>query len=176
MRWNDEEIKSGKLDGATRTVQGGCVMSRDVYKELGICTTCGKEKAEPNKASCWECLERYRKYQAKKRENGNYNKETANRLHREMYAKRKELGLCTKCGRKKQSAQVLCTECRIKNNRRRRKDTLERSDRVGIRMCYFCGDNIIPGKRTCPKCYKRTLKSVQKMNDIARKKKEVKEC
>ena len=148
-------------------------MSRDIYKGLGICIVCEKEKVEPNKTSCWKCLERDRKNKIQYRKNDTYNKKH-NDYRRELYAKRKENGLCTRCG-KKATIYTKCLECYTKNRkyRKTRKDNIVRAERVSYGMCYFCGNDILPGKRVCSECYKRLLVCTQKMNDAVRVQREM---
>lgn len=148
-------------------------MSRDIYKELGICIVCEKEKVEPNKTSCWKCLERDRKNKIQYRKNDTYNKKH-NEYRRELHAKRKENGLCTRCG-KKATIYTKCLECYVKNRKYRESKNADiaRSERASYEMCYFCGNEVVPGKKVCSVCSERLLENAQKMNEAVRSKREL---
>jgi hypothetical protein len=66
--------------------------------EKGICTRCGKRKANPGKKKCVFCLEEDRIAHMKKRKTGNIQKE------------RLEKGLCYFCG-KPANGNTTCPEC-----------------------------------------------------------------
>ena len=70
----------------------------DFFKELHICVRCKKERAEPNKVMCWECCERDKKYDKKKREK---KLEEYKKKDKEKYQELKENGICTYCKHEK---------------------------------------------------------------------------
>lgn len=98
----------------------------DVYKELGICVVCGKRLAEPGRVSCIECLSRDRIKKAEKRkemteEERKEKNQQISKGHRELYKKRKDAGVCTRCGKRKpMSGHPICIECHIRAARNRK--------------------------------------------------------
>lgn len=142
----------------------------NIYKELGICVVCGKRETEPNRVSCFECLERDRRYMAMKRKKGLCDNNKINQAHRNLYAKRKEEGICTKCGKRKATNGILCLDCYVKSrrNRNEKKDGILRMERPNYGMCYFCGNPVFSDKHVCQCCYDRLLVNTSKMNESVR--------
>lgn len=148
-------------------------MNKDIYKENGICVVCGKRMAEPNRVQCYKCLERDRKRKEELRKSGIDNREEVNKSHRKLYAKRKELGICTRCGMRKATNGTVCLDCFVKRKKQRKKATIERAEMPSYGMCYFCGGSILEGKRVCKKCYDRLLINTFKMNEVVRNAREL---
>lgn len=70
---------------------------------------------------------------------------------REKYNKRKEQGICTRCGEEKaDTGFCTCSKCRSKNLEEQRKST---EFYIGIGICPVCRKNkIFKGERKCPEC------------------------
>lgn len=78
--------------------------------------------------------------------------------NREQYRRKREAGLCVKCGKPALPGRVRCLECTVKQKGRDRQRNLERHKdtnypRGGNGFCYMCNKKpAIPGRRTCPDC------------------------
>ena len=74
---------------------------------------------------------------------------TKNELERKSYWRRKENGLCTKCG-KPSDGHSYCADCRQVRNERNR---VKREDCQEIGLCVKCQRaEARPGKRMCFAC------------------------
>lgn len=82
------------------------------YKSLGICPECGKRKAREGKVHCAECAAKRSAYFRKHKDN-------RNRANREFVKRRKENGLCKKCGKPVDNG-IFCDDCRYIRNVKRR--------------------------------------------------------
>lgn len=135
-------------------------------KEIGMCTRCGKEKATPGILTCYKCnekeIEKSRKYREK-------NKEKANESARNTQQRRRDRGLCRACGKVYTGESATCEICRAKDKKRKERKRKEqglfiRDDSVYFGMCYFCGEKVVEGKRTCQKHYDILSKHINTIN------------
>ena len=134
-----------------------------LMKSLGLCK-CGRPLAI-GFASCPDCLENDRQQKQRKREHDRpaYNRYMST-YQKDMRERRVANHLCTACG-KPLSADTKyreCTECRVRRirsreARRERTGNISRFERAGYGLCYYCGEPVLEGYRTCPKCYERNL-------------------
>ena len=124
---------------------------RELYAErkaAGICTKCGKEKAEQGRTMCRKCLDAKSEYE---RENKVYFK---------------QLGICTRCRKNRaMKGRTTCIECTEKdrarsiymrykdadvNNKRRRNQWAER---LSAGVCPVCGKRkLAPNRKKCFIC------------------------
>lgn len=75
--------------------------------------------------------------------------------------KARESGLCTTCKKKPRKYGVMCYECYLRQKRYdRARSTGERQLWKETGLCYYCGDQVVPGKRVCQKHYDILLKSI----------------
>lgn len=100
-------------------------------QEKGLCTFCGSEKENKDKAYCDVCSEK------------------DNLRLRERRVERKENDLCTHCGNPKDSASLMCDEC-VLEYRNYSKNLKKRRKKNGL--CYRCGDEAVCGKVFCLSC------------------------
>lgn len=120
------------------------------YKQLGICTACGKEKAEEGKVLCFECAikdaSRKRTYDKKRKQE--YNK------------RKKELcdafGICTTCMKREKYKGKRCIECYLKAQRKYREKQIEegkipRNLWEEFELCAICGQPRYKGSKLCKK-------------------------
>lgn len=131
------------------------------YKSMGICCECQKRKAEPNLVRCWECNEKHKKRNSKRR--NELEKPTVNTT----VQKRIELGICTLCGKRKaQDGKRKCGICLVNERnkqRERRKAYITRSERKSYGMCYICGiDEIYEDTGLCKKHYDIASRNLEK--------------
>ena len=115
----------------------------DYLKKLHICVNCGNQEAEPNNIYCFECKEK------KNKKNKDYyakNKESLGKKRKEyfknLYYKRKENGICTKCGKRKvcKNSKTLCIDCYVKRKRQKDKrwnNDMPRAERVSFRIMLY---------------------------------------
>ena len=100
-----------------------CKTTYEWYKEHNICVRCGQEDAVRNHVLCFRCMidarERALKYANKHKEEL---KEKNKIKSKKRYAKLKELGLCTSCGKRPtKHNKVYCEYCGARVRERQRK-------------------------------------------------------
>ena len=129
------------------------------YKEKGICTKCGSEKAVAGKTMCLICLN-----DSNERSKSYYH----NRMTNEQKERRRirnnrrrnlciAFGICRNCLKKDATNGQFCLECYLKNRARNEKarekrQLISRSERIANGQCYFCGKPVTTGKKTCSEC------------------------
>ena len=135
--------------------------TRAFYKSIGLCPRCGKNRVTGDEKNCPECRAKSAEYQKKWREKhlDEYNQKQ-NVSHRSLYQKRKEAGLCTRCGKRPHLYNnQFCGVCREKrrtyvSGKRLQSKKLTRNERLEHGLCYFCGAEPLPGFKTCEKHHK----------------------
>ena len=138
-------------------------------KEKGICVRCKNEKALAGVTTCYICNEKDAERSRRYRE---LNKEKANESSKNTYRKRREKGLCGHCGKNYSGERSMCAECCLKYSTNKK-----RNEYVYLGLCYFCGEKVVEGKKTCQKHYDILLKSTARMNERrSRRKAEKRAC
>lgn len=139
-------------------------------KEHGLCVRCRSEIAEPGKATCFECAEKMREQKRKIRagmteEQKKILREKAAESNRKLYKKRKDAGICVICGRHKATpGMVKCIDCRLKTNRRRRKE-IQRIERLEYGLCYVCGKPVCEASgKLCQEHYNMFHEQAKQLN------------
>lgn len=127
----------------------------DTYKALGICTCCGKNKAEPNRVLCLECAIRDAS-----------RKKSYDKKRKAAYLKRKKelcdaFGICTSCCKKEKYKGKQCIDCYLKRKRKyaeklAKEGKISRSLYSEYGLCSFCGKPVVEGKKVCEKHLKTT--------------------
>lgn len=133
--------------------------TRKWYLEHNICPICRKNDLLGDETICPECRAQSTNNILSKRNRSEYNAYHSE-WSRNTYRKRKELGICVKCGKRKATeANVTCALCRSKYNetRRARARTSDRSDRIKNGVCYFCNNPVKEGYKVCEKHYKMNV-------------------
>ena len=104
-------------------------------KEKGICVSCRREDAQPNRILCFECNEK-----KKKRSSEYYKKNISKKKKsdKERYLRSKENGICTCCGMRKisRNSGIYCLECYVRKKRikaEKNRGNLDRSERPKYR-------------------------------------------
>ena len=121
---------------------------RAFLDEHHICRWCNKAKAFPGRKFCPECLERIAERNARAYAKPDHLPKFRE-YQRMLYHRRKDAGLCVRCGRPATHG-MYCYEDFIKQKRRaqkqaekRRLETLERGNvrqyRLENHLCYHCG-------------------------------------
>ena len=143
------------------------------YKGYGICTRCGKEKAELGKTMCWRCAEIKREYVRKyNNTDPEVKKERAKETSRELYHRRISKGLCGRCGKRKiaKNSTSRCIDCLLKNRRaseksRKKNVVIPRDERYKHGLCYICGEPYEPNDtKVCDKCRERQRENALKQD------------
>lgn len=143
---------------------------RQFLKKIGICPRCGKNKLYGDEKVCLECgANEYATAMSSRERLG---KDHYNEVHRNWsystYQKRKEEGICTRCGKRKADyGLTTCGICRAKDNATRLKRQPHkppRSERYKQRLCYFCDNPIKDGYKVCEKHYQMNCEK-QKLAD-----------
>lgn len=124
---------------------------RKWLKSKGYCINCCKEKAFEGRTMCPECLDKIKeRSEATRTENS--------REQRRKYIKRKRdicvaFGICRECLKRNAKVGLKCVECHAKELQRRERNRKEvkRNIRVELGLCYFCGNPVIEGYKTCNK-------------------------
>lgn len=118
------------------------------YKKLGICTACGKNKAEENRILCFECAEkdanRVRTYDKKR-------KSEYNKRKRELCD---AFGVCTTCMKKDKYKGKRCIECYLKAKKKYKEKQLDagkipRNLWEEFELCAICGQPRQEGSKLC---------------------------
>ena len=97
-----------------------------------------------------------------------------------LYNKRRELGLCPMCGKRRDDGWIQCSRCRAIKRKAHNKN-LERHKKVHLKYlkkarkqyveegrCRDCGCNILSSKTLCAKCreLKRTISKRYRINKV----------
>ena len=137
---------------------------RQWYLSHKICPRCGKNDLMGDETICPECRAKGTNNTLKKR-----NRDTYNSYHNEWakstYKKRKEAGVCTRCGKRKATeGYTTCAMCREKDNasRRARNGVSDRSERIDKGICYFCNNPVKTGYKVCEKHYQMNAEKAAK--------------
>lgn len=139
------------------------IEDRKWYLEHKICPRCHKNTLMGSERTCLECKAYATNQIMIKRED---NKDKYNAYMRdyqkEQTKKRREQGICTRCGKRKpDSTHVMCAVCRGKNQTGMNR-TDNGKERVKKGLCYWCGEPVKPGYKICQKHYDM---NIQKLNN-----------
>lgn len=134
----------------------------------GICPQCQKRTVEPNRKACYECLARERDRYLRRKSNGTLALKLARGNARKMteYYRRKQAGICTKCGQRSAAHGLLCNQCYTKSRIKQaaRQNDIHRSERPAYGRCYICGaEELYAEHKVCKSCYEQRLKTLPSM-------------
>ena len=141
------------------------------FKEHGICPRCHKAPIMGYEKVCVECKAYSTNRILKKRENNKekYNEYMSN-YQREQTRKRRELGICTRCGKNKtDGVHAMCAICRTKKQTGTN-GTDNGKQRVKNGLCYWCGQPVKQGYKVCEKHYQMNIQKLD--NDKTREARE----
>ena len=137
---------------------------RQWYLSHKICPRCGRNDLMGDETICPEKKKKSVNNSLKNREKDEYNVYQRN-WSKSTYRKRKESGICTRCGKRKATQGLTtCAMCRARDNetRRIRKGFSDRSDRSKIGLCYFCDNPVKKGYKVCEKHYQMNIEKAEK--------------
>lgn len=136
--------------------------NRRYYLGRGRCPDCnGANFVEPGRCRCTKCRERRSELDSERRE------------------RRREAGLCTRCGKPVDvEGYVWCSKCRAKSAKSSRKSRKSAHSAYyqarNSGRCYLCGKLAIPGKGLCEEHYAEKKeyqrKYREKNHDVIRQK------
>lgn len=139
------------------------------FIEMGICPICRKEPLFGQEKTCPVCRAKNTEMTLKAREK---DPEHYNKVHREWsrieYQRRKEQGLCVRCGKRKAYKGLRCGICAEKDLQARHAREplkLPRSERVKNGICYFCDRPIKPGYKVCETHYQMNVEKSRKRKE-----------
>ena len=131
-------------------------------KSRGYCVKCGKNRAFHNHVMCPECIEKDSLRSANRTETEEQ-KERRNQVRLETYHKRKESGVCVRCGRKEATVGTKCLECYAKH--KRVKDEWRNRNLVkgyaDSGLCIRCGNEPETGRNLCVECLEKSRKQME---------------
>jgi len=142
----------------------------DYLKKIHICVNCGNMETEPNSIYCFECREKIYNRNSRYYEQ---NKEKLKRQRKDyfknLYYQRKELGICTKCGKRNvcSKSSTLCIDCYVKKKRQKDKrwnNEIPRDERKYYNLCYVCGKAEIYKSNLCIKHYELVRNRMIELN------------
>lgn len=148
------------------------VEERKFYIVNGVCPRCHKNSLVGSEKVCVECKAHATNLVEAKRHSSqenidNYNNYMAN-YQRQMYAQRKEQGICTRCGKRKitDKRYYTCELCRhrLADSRRIKANKETGKDRVAKGLCYWCGEPQKQGYKVCEKHYQMNVEKSHKVD------------
>lgn len=123
---------------------------------MGRCLYCRKNKADKGYRSCLQC-------RMDRRQRGDTHSDESKKRHKEWLKRRRDLlyafGVCVTCGKHDAvEGSHQCKLCLCKARERQAKKRIElgmvpRDSYTRDGICYFCGEPVVPGKKTCEKHY-----------------------
>lgn len=145
---------------------------REWYKQHGICVNCGQRNAMDGKVLCWECSNKRAEYRESLGPRPEAQKEQIRQCQQRLYAKRKAMGVCVRCGNPNlYDGTLRCMQCTLESRRygreRQRKKPKKAWREHGL--CLDCGAPRMEGKAYCPSCYERRRALAVKAGNYDRK-------
>lgn len=144
--------------------------NKEFYRKYGICPRCGKEKLLGGEKACPECRAKDADYKLKAyQKNSDKIKKRQSDYAKVRYKQRAELGLCTRCGKRKaQEGYRQCEICKEKNRIAKRikyKNKIPERGKEGT--CYRCGNRIENNRyKLCNKCVEQNRANSQFVDRI----------
>ena len=132
--------------------------NREFFRKHHLCTQCGKEKVPETQKICPECRIKISKYRKPLTDS---QKENFRKQQDLLYQKRKEQGICTRCGKRKAMAdKAKCGICLAKDAETHRRRHMGRPNikeyREENHLCYHCGNKIdVETGRLCSICLEK---------------------
>ena len=137
---------------------------REFYRENHICPICTINPLFGTEGTCPECRAKNTEAKAKYREEHKEEHLKYQRHYQKQnYAKNKELGICTKCGKRKADEGLFtCSLCRAKiNARRQEKRGIPRCERNSYGLCYICAKPLDRDGKACTVCAERSRQNLK---------------
>lgn len=139
--------------------------TRKWLQEHGICPRCRKNFLYGDEKNCPECAAySYSIIMPKREENREHYNEIHKNWSRKTHHRMIEMGVCTRCRKRKADAGYkTCGMCREKTRRYKqsRNITKDRSEREKNGLCYFCDNPIKQGYKVCEMHYKMNVENAR---------------
>lgn len=134
----------------------------DFRKRMGFCVKCGKNRAFYNHVLCPECIEKESERYYTRAESEEQRVQRNGR-RKEIYSKRKESGLCVRCGKKTSTIGAKCLECYVGHKKSKdawRERTLKKGyEEAGL--CIRCGSGRYKDRKLCETCLDKSRRSAE---------------
>ena len=129
-----------------------------LLKKNHLCRNCKAQDAHTlaGFVLCWDCRDKAVKRLRERSKDPDVRAQKV-KYGKELYARRKEQGLCPVCGGKRTDSNfIMCRKCRFKksNKKKARQASVDNNfPRGGNGICYRCNrEPALPGMRTCAAC------------------------
>lgn len=135
------------------------------YKEHHICVKCHQREARPHSVLCYDCADKEAMY---REQNQRAYTEKEKQYKKSLYQKRKEAGICVRCGKRKSAVGVItCIDCRTKTNRNanNRRKLLNVQKRKYLGICLRCNNPVVEGYCYCEEHLKRQQQICAEMTE-----------
>lgn len=137
-----------------------------LYQSYGVCPICKVNSIIGDEKTCPECratsVEYSNDWHRKNRDQYNQTHRTWAKME---YANRKELGICTRCGKRKSiNGRVMCGICADKARKqkeKKRSSAMTKSERIENGICYFCDNPVKKGYKVCEEHYQKNLENLK---------------
>lgn len=143
---------------------------RNMRKKAGVCRDCGQEDAYTmnGRTYCFDCAEKQRLHKAELRRDVNERLKQSE-IQKQVRQKRKEQGLCTRCGKVNNTTYSTCDYCRnsMRENRKRKlmlQGNRTWEERTSGDTCFFCGEKTVEGKKLCKNCMAKRINTLIEAN------------
>lgn len=137
---------------------------REFYRKNRICPVCTINELFGTEKSCPECRAKDAEEKAKYREKHKEKwLEYQRHWQKQNYARNKELGICTRCGKRKADEGFFtCSICRAKTNTyKQQKQEIPRHERNSYGLCYVCAKPLDREGKTCTVCAERNRQNLK---------------
>ena len=148
---------------------------REWRKSKGLCTRCGKEKAEVGYTTCLVCRLDHREYAKEHYRNNPVSEEkrlTRNEKQKKKCAEKRAAGICLSCNRPVYAGHSRCYEHYIRIGRMQREHQRKKFAYHPSGTCRICGKEPAPGHKLCPEHYKEYSERMIRYNNERAKNKE----
>lgn len=146
--------------------------NRVFYRENHLCIECGKVVVLQGERMCPECRAKMQNRKHPTEYQKDRMRKAVREHHKILYQQRSELGICTRCGKRKaMNGKKKCGICLAKDAEMHRRKSMDRPNireyRENNHLCYFCGRAIdMPHGKLCKKCYEKCVENGKKSKSV----------
>lgn len=128
------------------------------HKNNNWCVLCHKNRPEPSRTMCYECLMKRAEYgESYRKRETQEQKEKHKESWKKRYNEYREQGLCPICGKQPMDEKhAFCLEHTLEQRERSRRCKEKKKEYKQVGLCSFsgCYEPVVPGKCSCEKHYK----------------------
>jgi len=141
--------------------------NKKFYREHHICTECGKVAVFGDDKICPECRAKMNNRRKPLTDDQkNVTERNSKKQQKSLYQKRKEKGICTRCGKRKASpGKTKCGICLSKDAEMHRMSRISKVERKNYGFCYICGELLDRDGGICRKCAETVTANLPKDGD-----------